>query len=161
MKYPQSVMVWGCMSAQSVGRMMIVDGTLNARKYIDNILVPRMLPSVPGCFPNEGQQVQFIFQQDNAPCHTAKVVKAWFQQNNVEVLDCVGNSPDLNPIENLWFRLKKLVAKRRPKNRTELIEAIIHSWHHVITPQDLKNLVYSMPRRCQAVITAKGYPTKY
>ena len=81
--------------------------------------------------------------------------------NNVQVLSWLGNSPDLNPIENLWSRLKKLVSKKRPSNRTQLIEAVISSWHHTIQQEELKVLVESMPSRCLAVVKARGYPTKY
>ena len=82
-------------------------------------------------------------------------------KHGVDVMDWPGNSPDLNPIENLWQRLKILVAKEKPSNKTKLIEAIIKSWFHIITAQELAKLVESMPRRCRAVIKSKGYATKY
>ena len=85
----------------------------------------------------------------------------WFRENNIDVLEWPGNSPDINPIENLWARLKKLVALERVSNRRELIEAIVDAWFHVIAPEHLEQLVDSMPKRCEAVIKAKGYPTKY
>jgi transposase len=84
-----------------------------------------------------------------------------FKDHGVTVLDWPGNSPDLNPIENLWSRLKRLVSAKRPSNRATLIAAIIECWFHVITTERLAALVDSMPRRCQAVISAKGFPTKY
>ena len=157
MKHPLSIMVWGCMSRSSVGRIQVVNGILNAERYIKEILEPKVLSSAKDMF---GLQ-KFIFQQDGAPCHTAKKCQVWFKSKKVKVLDWPGNSPDLNPIENLWSRLKKLVAARRPSNKQELIEAVLASWFHVIKAEDLEKLVDSMPRRCQAVIKAKGYPTRY
>ena len=85
----------------------------------------------------------------------------WFRTHNVSVLKWPGNSPDLNPIENLWARLKRLVGKKHPSNKQELISAIISSWFHVIDSKDLAALVDSMPARCQAVIDWKGFPTRY
>lgn len=158
MKHPLSIMLWSCMSRSGVGRIHIVEGTLNAERYIKDILEPKLLTSARDLF---GQRGDFVFQQDGAPCHTAKKCIKWFKDKGVKVLNWPGNSPDLNPIENLWARLKKLVAQRRPSNKRELIEAVVASWFHVIQPQDLQKLVDSMPRRCQAVINAKGYPTRY
>lgn len=163
-KHPASVMVWGCMAANGVGRLQIVSGLMNARKYIDEVLVPTMMPSAHDLFKEKSSNsmvVEFIYQQDNAPCHTAKLCTEWFKTNKVKVLDWPGNSPDLNPIENLWARLKRLVAKERPNNRTQLLEAIMKCWNHVIQADDLRRLVESMPRRCEAVIKARGYSTKY
>lgn len=59
-KHPTKVMVWGCMASSGVGRLHIVDGMVNARKYIE-ILQRCMLPSAQQLFPGE-----YIFQGDNA-----------------------------------------------------------------------------------------------
>ena len=64
-------------------------------------------------FPNGGG----IFQQDLALCHTAKKVKK-FKKNHMKVFDQSGNSPDLNPIENLWTS-KNLALKKGLKNPNE------------------------------------------
>ncbi len=48
------------------------------------------------------EDAYFIFQQDLAPAHTAKVTKSWFNDHSVSVLDWPANSLDLNPVENLW-----------------------------------------------------------
>lgn len=158
MKHPLSIMVWGCMSRDAVGRLQVLEGTVNADKYIKDVLETKLLPSARDIF---GDGEPFIFQQDGAPCHTAKKCIKWFKEKKVEVLEWPGNSPDLNPIENLWARLKRAVAAKRPSNKRELTEAIINSWFHIITAEDLQKLVDSMPRRCKAVIQAKGYPTRY
>ena len=46
-----------------------------------------------------------VFMQDGAPCHTSCSSMEWLEENNVKVLDWVGQSCDLNPIENCWTRL--------------------------------------------------------
>jgi len=158
MKHPLSVMVWGCMARSSVGRLQVLEGNLNADKYIKEVLQTKLLTSARTIF---GEGKTFTFQQDGAPCHTAKKCMTWFKENKVKLLDWPGNSPDLNPIENLWARLKRTVSAKRPSNKRELVEAIINSWFHIISANDLERLVDSMPRRCQAVIRSKGYPTRY
>ena len=162
MKHPVSVMVWGCMSSSGIGRVQVLQGNVTAEKYINSVLQPKLFQSAKDIFGQDRvDRRDFIFQQDGAPCHTARRTTQWFEDNGVEVMPWPGNSPDLNPIENLWARLKKLVVQQKPSNRNELIACIIRSWFHVITAVELENLVDSMPRRCAAVIKAKGYGTKY
>ena len=50
--------------------------------------------------------------QDNAPIHTTKKVRLWFEMHRVEVMEWPPYSPDLNLIKHLWYRLKELVFKR-------------------------------------------------
>jgi hypothetical protein len=159
MKHPVSVMIWGCMARDGIGRLQVMQGNVNARQYIDTVLERKLFQSARDIFGQENPD--FIFQQDGAPCHTAKICKNWFVEKGVNVLEWPGNSPDLNPIENLWSRLKRLVSAKRPSNKNALIAAIVECWFHVITQEDLQRLVDSMPRRCKAVIAASGYPTKY
>ncbi len=62
-----------------------------------------MLPSADQLYGD----VDFIFQQDLAPAHTAKVNESWFNDHGVTVLDWPANSPDLNPIENIYQVLSR------------------------------------------------------
>ncbi|CAL1261739.1 unnamed protein product [Larinioides sclopetarius] len=68
-KNPTTVMIWAYMSVDGVGRIQKIDGILNAKKYIETVLEPKLIPSIRDLFPNNAP---FIFQQDSAPCHTAK-----------------------------------------------------------------------------------------
>lgn len=157
-KHPLSIMVWGCMSWSHVGRIQVLNGMINADRYINEVLEKKLLQSARDIF---GEGRPFVFQQDGAPCHTAKKCTKWFADHGVEVMPWPGNSPDLNPIENLWSRLKKLLFGKNLSNKDQLIQATINAWFHVITPENLKKLVESMPRRCAAVIKSRGYPTRY
>ncbi len=78
--------------------------------------------------------VDFIFQQDLAPAHTAKGAKSWFNDHVVTVLDWPANSPDLNPIENLWGIVKRKMRDTRPNNADDLKATIKATWAS-ITPE--------------------------
>ncbi len=86
----------------------------------------------------------FIFQQDLAPAHTAKGTKSWFNDHGVTVLDWPANSPDLNPIENLWGIVKRKMRDTRPNNADDLKATVKETWAS-IPPQQCRKLITSMP----------------
>ena len=100
--------------------------------------------------------------QDGAPCHKGKTVMKFLEEKGVELLPWPGNSPDCNPIENLWAILKNKMKKFNITNKKDLIAKLIEIWHHdPDIANSCKNLIWSMPKRIAAVIKAKGYFTKY
>ncbi len=123
MKFPQSVMIWAAMSSAGVGPLCFLKSTVNAAIY-QEILEHFMLPSADKLYGNG----DFIFQQDLAPAYTAKCTKSWFNDHGVTVLDWSANSPDLNPIENLWSIVKRKMRDTRPNNADDLNAAIKATW---------------------------------
>ncbi len=115
-----------------------------------------MLPSADKLYGD----ADFLFQQEFAPPHTAKGTKSWFNDHGVTVLDWPANSPDLNPIDNLWGIVKRKMRDTRPNNADDPKAAIKATWVS-ITPDQCHRLIASMPRHIDAVIHAKGGPTKY
>ncbi len=68
----------------------------------------------------------------------------------------------MNPIEHLWFYLKRKLAayEREPNGILELWDRVDNEWNK-IPPQVCINLIESMPRHIGAVLKAKGGYTKY
>ncbi len=128
--------------------------TVNAAIY-QEILEHFMLPSADKLYGD----AYFIFQQDLAPAHTVKSTKSWFNDYGVTVLDWPANSPDLNPIEKLWGIVTRKMRDTRPNNGWT--EGRYQSNLGFITPEQCHKLITSMPRHIDAVIHAKGGPTKY
>ncbi len=152
---PRSDMILAAMSSAGVGPLCFLKSTVNTAIYQD-ILEHFMLPSADKLYGD----ADFIFLQDLAPAHTAKGTKSWFNDHGVTVLDWPANSPDLSPIENLWGIVKRKMRHTRPNNADDLKPAIKATWAF-ITSEQCHRLIASMPRRIDAVIHAKGGPTKY
>ncbi len=150
-----SVMLWGCFSAAGTGRLVAIEGKMNAAKYRD-ILDENLLQSAQDLRLGR----RFTFQQDNDPKHTAKITKEWLPNNSVTGLEWPSQSPDLNPIEHLWRDLKMAVHQRLPSNLTEL-ERICKEECQRIPKSRCEKLVASFPKRLMAVLNQKGASTKY
>uniref|UniRef100_A0A915E0K7 Tc1-like transposase DDE domain-containing protein n=1 Tax=Ditylenchus dipsaci TaxID=166011 RepID=A0A915E0K7_9BILA len=105
---------------------------------------------------NSHPDENLIFQQDNHPKHKAKIITKWLQDNSVDVMQWPAQSPDLNPIENLWYEAERRMGGHKHKKSDELFKAVKKAWES-IPKERLEKLVESMPRRCQAVIDSNGY----
>lgn len=154
-KFPQSLMIWGCMSGKGMGEMTVITSSINAQVYVE-ILDTFLIPSIERMF-GDGS---ILFQDDNASCHRAKSVKTFLQERHIMSMAWPANSPDLNSIENLWWKLKKMVHDKAPTCKADLATAIRQRWRQTDEVYCL-SLVKSMPQRIQAVIKARGGATKY
>jgi transposase len=123
------IMVWGCFSQNGIGKLVFIDGIMDAAQYV-SILSTNLTDSAKMMNLQD-----FILQQDNDPKHTAKISKNYFTENWINVLDWPPQSPDMNPIESLWGILKEKVAKRMPKNLKEEKEYLSIEWYNI--PKDL------------------------
>ncbi|GFW67726.1 uncharacterized protein TNCV_3445981 [Trichonephila clavipes] len=101
-KHPTKIMIWLVISGKGTGRLYVVKGT---KTPVQRCLA-KSLDSAEW-FPN-GEP--YIFMQDGAPCHTARSIKAFLAEQNIPLLDWPGNSPDMNPIENVGELIKREVA---------------------------------------------------
>jgi len=158
LKQDKRINVSGSFAATGVGDLFRVKGIMRKENYRE-ILKHHLVPSGVRLLGRG-----YIFQQDNDPKHTAKIIKLYFVGKTTDgtliLLEWPSQSPDLNPIENLWQQLNSYAKDRSCNNEEELFDVLKAAWEN-IPLQRLTDLIDSMPRRVAACIANKGLPTKY
>ncbi|GFW52314.1 transposable element Tcb2 transposase [Trichonephila clavipes] len=101
--------------------------------------------------------LQFLFMDDNAPCHRPIAAEQLLESEDIERMDWLAPSQDLNPIEHVWDFLGRRLAARTlpPVTIRELRLALQDEW--VAMPQQLiDTLILSMCRRCETCLAVRG-----
>ena len=160
-KHPYKVHVWDAFCHQGPIGVALFTENMNSAKYRE-ILQSQLLPNAYHA------GYRWNFQQDNAPMHTAKLTHQFFVINDVSVIDWPANSPDLNPIENLWAILKgnverrvnNWVMKKKSLGANDFQGIIQQEWDNID-----KNLFFSladsMSDQINMVIENNGYTINY
>ncbi|GFS51980.1 transposable element Tcb2 transposase [Trichonephila clavipes] len=148
----RSVLVWGGIMLGSRTDLHIFDaGSVNGTRYCNEILLPyvRLFRGAMG--------LQFLFMDDNAPCHRTVAAEQLLESEDIERMDWPARSPDLNPIEHVWDFLGRRLAARTlpPVTIRELRLALQDEW--AAMPQQLiDTLILSMGRRCETCLAVRG-----
>ncbi|GBM85010.1 hypothetical protein AVEN_4030-1 [Araneus ventricosus] len=103
-----------------------------------------------------------IFMDDTARPHRARVVWSYLESETIPQITWPARSPDLNLIEDVWQMLGRRIIGRSvpPGTLHELQQALLQEWA-LLPQQAINGTIASMPRRCQACISARGYHTRY
>lgn len=154
-----SVMFWGCFSVFGLGPLVALEGNQNQHTYVD-LLEEFLIPEIR--YAKDEFDSDMIFMQDNAPCHKTKKVMEFLANNEVQTLDWPPQSPDINPIENLWSIMKCRRQKKygMPKTKVDLINQFYDIWEE-LDGELLEKLCESVERRLDAVIRFNGGHSGY
>ncbi|CAH1264495.1 Hypp3001 [Branchiostoma lanceolatum] len=126
-KHPVKVYIWAGISKRGATRVLIFTGIMDSVSYVNEILHRTLRPWIQKVFPNGHR-----FQQDNDPKHCSKFTRSYLQNHGVNWYRTSAESPDLNPIENLWAELKHHLRKTvKPRNQAELVNGILQFWKGV------------------------------
>ena len=158
-------MVWRMMSDSGLSELHFIPlkQSVNAEYYINEILEKSCLPTLKRRKITDRVtqremcrlMSEAIFMQDGAPAHTAKKTQTWLSQH-IPGYWAKGiwpsNSPDSNPIENLWAIIQADLDKKRPTtNLSELDNYLKNIWNG-LAPSILENLISGMPARVNSCI---------
>jgi hypothetical protein len=156
-KHPPKLHVWGGISYYGKTELFIFTGNMD-REFYKGILEERLLRDARRIFGRR----PWLFQQDGDPKHTSDLVQNWLQQHVrfIPKGDWPANSPDLNPIENLWAYLQQRVYAREPRTLAQLQRFIEEEWD-AVPIEMLHRLVDSMNRRLAAVVYKGGGNTSF
>ena len=104
-----------------------------------------------------------VLMQDNALGHATKLTIQEFNERSIFPIFWPAFSPNLNPIETLWNRMKDWIAwnyLNRKASYHQLRTQVIEAWQ-AIGEETLAELIATMPQRCRDVIAANGSHTKW
>ena len=156
-KHPVKVHVWAGISRKGATRVCIFEGIMVSSLYCE-ILRKTLLP-----FINEKFHPPCVHRlmQDNDPKHTSRETQNFFARQNVNWWRTPPESPDKNPIENLWHELKEYNRREiKPRNKDELIEGILRFWDTVDVRKCCRYINH-LKKVLPKAIEVRGEPTGY
>lgn len=151
-KHPTKVMVWGAISANLQSDLIILDGSVDSKVYRRDILKKsRIIDHM-----NEVYGVRsWLFQQDGAPAHTSRKSIQYLERRCLVLDRWPPNSPDLNPIENLWAILERGLGKRSGLSLPQFKRRLIRTWN-TVEWSIIENLIGSMQQRLELTLEHNG-----
>ena len=133
----------------------IFSGIMKAPLYVE-ILDKTLLPFLHEVFPHGHR-----FMQDNDPKHTSRRAQAFFEDNDVCWWKTPPESPDANPIENLWHELKEFIRREvKPQTKDQLVQGIVDFWRTVDRNKCIKYIRH-LRKVIPKIIEVEGAATGY
>jgi transposase len=153
-----SVMIWGAfVNTTKLNLVFMESGKRTGPDFVEQVYEGSIQPFLTSDMCSD----DMTLMEDGAPVHGCKVAKEWRENHGVSKIKWPANSPDMNPIENVWRRMKKSISKNHNiKTAAAMRIALQKEWDN-IGDEVLSSLVESMPDRIQAVLQADGGHTRW
>lgn len=153
--YRGGQMFWGSINYHGTGTLVSINGHITGETYL--MILRGQIPLIK----EKLKLTSFTLLDDNAPPHRAEIVKVYKEAEGIQGFEqWPPNSPDINPIEDIWRLLKDRIRKRMPKTLKEIEVVAADEWSK-ITIDEIRSLIESLPRRLEAIIRSRGCSTKY
>ena len=154
-KHPPKVHVWAGISKRGASCIVIFSGTLTATRYCD-ILEDTLLPFVRKVFPDG-----YRFQQDNDPKHTSNYTKEYLVKESINWWKTPAESPDLNPIENVWGSMKYYLRHHYKPTNVATLQAGIKEFWMRLTPNVCRRYIDHLNKVIPKVVEVNGAASGY
>ncbi|GFW20823.1 transposable element Tc3 transposase [Trichonephila clavipes] len=126
-------------------------GSVNGTRYCNEILLPYV------CLFRGAMGLQFLFMDDNAPCHHTVVAEQLLEREDIERMDWPARSLDLNPIGHVWdFLGRRLAARTLPPVTIRELRLALQDELAAMPQQLIDTLILSMGRRCETCLAVRG-----
>ena len=146
--------VWAGISWRGPTPIVVFEGKMDAEGYI-SVLEAGLKPFI------EGSEDPVLFMQDNDPKHTSRRAKAWLEKEEINWWKTPAESPDLNPIEDLWHELKQFLRREiKPKTKDQLVDGIKVFWE-TVNIEKCRRYIDHLRKVVPKVIELEGGPTGY
>ena len=126
------------------------------RFLFTDILDQTLVPFIAEVYPDQHQ-----FMQDNDPKHTSGYASDFITSKGINWWKTPAESPDLNPIENMWHELKEYIRREvKPTTKQQLIDGILAFWE-TVTVEKCKKYIGHLKKVIPRVIELEGAATGY
>ena len=154
-KHPVKVHVWAGISKKGRTGICIFEGIMDHYLFTD-ILDKTLVPFIEKEYPTTHR-----FMQDNDPKHSSYYAQDFIAEKEINWWKTPAESPDLNPIENLWHELKEFIRREvKPKTKQELIDGIVRFWE-TVTVEKCNRYINHSNKVIPRVIELEGAATGY
>ena len=154
-KHPVKIHIWGGISTRGATDVIMFTGIMDSQR-LSRVLEVGLLPFLRRYYP-DGHRLQ----QDNDPKHASKHIEDFFKEHGVNWWPTPPESPDMNPIENIWGSLKQYLRNiYKPRNLDQLKEGIRQFWA-TLTPEVCQRYIGHLNKVIPKVIQENGGPSGY